>query len=85
MGLPNRFTAPNTGKERTPEVKHSFYLDVELLAAVIRNVSEAALDDGIPPGAAAQARVIAILYERLFSSGGRIDRGLVQKYLKLSN
>ena len=66
-------------------MKHALYLDVELLASVIRNVSEAAVDDGVSPGASAQARVIAILYERLFVSGGRIDRGLVRKYLRLSN
>ncbi|MCF8078620.1 MAG: hypothetical protein K9K88_04985 [Desulfobacterales bacterium] len=61
------------------------YLDVDLLAQVIRDFNDAAWGAGVFPDARIQAKLIALLYERIARSGGKIDRGLIEKYLKLTN
>ncbi len=61
------------------------YLDVDLLAAVIRKVNVVAADGDRVPEVFVRAKVIAMLYERLLRSGGRPDQELVEKYLRLSN
>jgi hypothetical protein len=66
------------------DVGKALYLDVELLATVIRSVCEAAVDDGMSPGCSGKGDR-GHLRTALGVPGGKMDRVLVRKYLRLWN
>ncbi|MCF8070044.1 MAG: hypothetical protein K9L30_15795 [Desulfobacterales bacterium] len=65
--------------------KQSLYLDVDLLAQVIRDFNDASYEAGVLPDSRIQAKLIAMLYERMFRSCGKIDHELIRKYLSLTS
>lgn len=60
------------------------YLDVELLCDIISCSSEVWESWGVDPDLSLRGRMIGLLYDQFMKGSGKVDREVVERYLRLT-